>query len=67
MSGRKTYLVRSDCMDMQFTRENEAAAVRQLHVSAAATPDVQHDLYKLDERLGVLDWVASVVESAPLG
>ena len=64
MSSRKTYLVRSDCMEMQFTRKTEEGARRQLDRCAEAAPDVQCDLYKLDERLGVWDWVSASMSCA---
>ena len=67
MSARKTYVVRNDCMEMQFTRETEEGARRQLHRCAEAAPDVQCDLFEYRPNDGLWDWVASVVESAPLG
>ena len=48
MRDGKTYLVRNDCMEMQFTRKTEAGARRQLEMCAEAAPDVQCDLYELD-------------------
>lgn len=67
MSARKTYAVRNASFEMQFTRETEAAARRQLHVSAAATPDEPTDLYVYEPNCALWDWVATVVESEPLG
>ena len=65
--SRQTYAVRSDCMEAQFTRSTEEAARRQLHAFASATPDVPCDLFEYRPNDGLWDWVATVVESAPLG
>ena len=66
MSSRKNYLVESDCMALEFTRETEAAAVRQLKVCAEATPEVQCDLYEWDAANDAWAWVSSVVDSQEL-
>lgn len=67
MSSRQTYAVRNDHMEAQFTRETEEAAVRQLHAFASASPDVPTDLYVYEPNCALWDWVATAVESEPLG
>lgn len=59
------YLVKSDAYSAEFDAESIEAARERLHRYAAATPDVQTDLYEWREV--DWDWVATVVESAPLG
>ena len=61
MRDGKTYVVRNDCMEMQFTRKTEEGARRQLHMCAEAAPDVQCDLFVLDG--GAWSWLSSMMSS----
>ena len=67
MSARKTYAVRNASFERGGGRGAGAAARRQGRVGAAATRDGPAGLCGYEPNCALWDWVATVVESEPLG